>query len=55
MVLKNIYLGCFKFYQPKATSGGFLIFEWILETRNFGDHFSVTSKNCDVNHSLLST
>jgi hypothetical protein len=20
----------FKFYQPKATGGGFLIFEWIL-------------------------
>jgi hypothetical protein len=46
MVLKNIYLGFFKFYQPKATSGGFLIFEWILETRNFGYHFSVTSRNC---------
>jgi hypothetical protein len=22
--LKNIYLGFFKFYQPKATGGGFL-------------------------------
>jgi hypothetical protein len=26
-----------------------------LGTGNFGHHFSVTSKNCDVNHSLLST
>jgi hypothetical protein len=26
-----------------------------LGTRNFGHHFCVTSKNCDVNHSLLST
>jgi hypothetical protein len=25
---KNNYLGFFKFYQPKATGGGFLIFEW---------------------------
>jgi hypothetical protein len=24
------YLGFFKFYQPKATGGGFLIFEWTL-------------------------
>jgi hypothetical protein len=30
IVWKNIYLGFFKFYQPKATSGGFLIFEWTL-------------------------
>jgi hypothetical protein len=28
--MKNIYLGFFKFYQPKATGGGFLIFEWTL-------------------------
>jgi hypothetical protein len=27
---KNNYLGFFKFYQPKATGGGFLIFEWTL-------------------------
>jgi hypothetical protein len=26
----NIYLGFFKFYQPKATGSGFLIFEWTL-------------------------
>jgi hypothetical protein len=26
----NLYLGFFKFYQPKATGGGFLIFEWTL-------------------------
>jgi hypothetical protein len=26
-----------------------------LGTRNFGHHFSVTSKHCNVNHSLLST
>jgi hypothetical protein len=26
-----------------------------LRTRNFGHHFSVISKNCNVNHSLLST
>jgi hypothetical protein len=26
-----------------------------LGIRNFGHNFSVTSKNCDVNHSLLST
>jgi hypothetical protein len=26
-----------------------------LGTRNFGHHFSVTSKNCNVNHSLLLT
>jgi hypothetical protein len=25
-----IYPGFFKFYQPKATGGGFLIFEWTL-------------------------
>jgi hypothetical protein len=25
-----------------------------IQTRNFGHHFFVTSKNCDVNHSLLS-
>jgi hypothetical protein len=25
-----MYLGFFKFYQPKATGGGFLIFEWTL-------------------------
>jgi hypothetical protein len=30
LCLKNIYLGFFKFYQPKATGGGFLIFEWTL-------------------------
>jgi hypothetical protein len=30
--MKNIYLGFFKFYQPKATGGGFLIFEWTLHT-----------------------
>jgi hypothetical protein len=30
--MKNIYLGFFKFYQPKATGGGFLIFEWTLGT-----------------------
>jgi hypothetical protein len=28
--MKNIYLGFFKFYQSKATGGGFLIFEWTL-------------------------
>jgi hypothetical protein len=28
--MKNIYLGSFKFYQPKETGGGFLIFEWTL-------------------------
>jgi hypothetical protein len=28
IVWKNIYLGFFKFYQSKATGGGFLIFEW---------------------------
>jgi hypothetical protein len=28
IVGKNSYLGFFKFYQPKATGGGFLIFEW---------------------------
>jgi hypothetical protein len=28
--MKNIYLGVLKFYQPKATGGGFLIFEWTL-------------------------
>jgi hypothetical protein len=27
---KNNYLGFFKFYQPKATGGGYLIFEWTL-------------------------
>jgi hypothetical protein len=27
---KNNYLEFFKFYQPKATGGGFLIFEWTL-------------------------
>jgi hypothetical protein len=26
--MKNIYLGVLKCYQPKATGGGFLIFEW---------------------------
>jgi hypothetical protein len=26
-----------------------------LGTRNFGHHLAVTLKNCDVNHSLLST
>jgi hypothetical protein len=31
---KNNYLGFFKFYQPKATGGGFLIFEWTLHTKN---------------------
>jgi hypothetical protein len=30
--MKNIYLGFFKFYQPKATAGGFSIFEWTLYT-----------------------
>jgi RecA/RadA recombinase len=30
IIRKNIYLGFFKFYQPKATGGGFLIFEWTL-------------------------
>jgi hypothetical protein len=30
LVWKNIYLGFFKFYQTKATGGGFLIFEWTL-------------------------
>jgi hypothetical protein len=30
--MKNIYLGFFKFYQPKATGGGFFIFEWTLST-----------------------
>jgi hypothetical protein len=29
--INYIYLGFFKFYQPKATSGGFLIFEWTLD------------------------
>jgi hypothetical protein len=28
--MKNIYLGFFKFYQSKATGGGFFIFEWTL-------------------------
>jgi hypothetical protein len=28
--MKNDYPGFFKFYQPKATGGGFLIFEWSL-------------------------
>jgi hypothetical protein len=28
--MENIYLGFLKFYQPKATGGGFLIFEWTL-------------------------
>jgi hypothetical protein len=28
-----MYLGFLKFYQPKATGSGFLIFEWTL--RNF--------------------
>jgi hypothetical protein len=27
--MKN--LGFFKFYQPKATGGGFLIFEWTIQ------------------------
>jgi hypothetical protein len=26
----SIYLGFLKFYQPRATGGGFLIFEWTL-------------------------
>jgi hypothetical protein len=28
--MKKYLLGVFKFYQPKATGGGFLIFEWTL-------------------------
>jgi hypothetical protein len=31
--INYIYLGFFKFYQPKATSGGFLIFEWTLDAK----------------------
>jgi hypothetical protein len=31
---KNIYVGFFKFYQPKAKGGGFLIFEWTLHSLN---------------------
>jgi hypothetical protein len=31
---ENNYLGFFKFYQPKATSGVFLIFEWTIVKRN---------------------
>jgi hypothetical protein len=31
---KYLYLGCFKFYQPKATGGGFLIFEWTSPFKN---------------------
>jgi hypothetical protein len=27
---KTNYLGFLKFYQPEATGGGFLIFEWTL-------------------------
>jgi hypothetical protein len=30
IVWKNNCLGFFKFYQHKATGGGFLIFEWTL-------------------------
>jgi hypothetical protein len=28
--MKKYLLGFFLFYQPKATGGGFLIFEWTL-------------------------
>jgi hypothetical protein len=28
--MRKNYLEFFKFYQPKATGGGFLIFEWTL-------------------------
>jgi hypothetical protein len=31
--MKNIYLGVLKFYQPKATGGDLLIFEWTLVPR----------------------
>jgi hypothetical protein len=30
--MKKIYLGFFKSYQPKATGGGFLVFEWTLSS-----------------------
>jgi hypothetical protein len=30
--MRKNYLEFFKFYQPKATGGGFLIFEWTLTT-----------------------
>jgi hypothetical protein len=46
--MKNNYLGFFKFYQPKATGGGFLIFEWTLFTQHslfvLDDDFSVIKK-----------
>jgi hypothetical protein len=31
---ENNYLGFFIFYQPKATSGSFFIFEWTIVKRN---------------------
>jgi hypothetical protein len=40
------YLGFFKFYQPKATGGGFLIFEWTLPIYPFfKKHFYPLLKN----------
>jgi hypothetical protein len=38
IVWKNIYLGFFKFYQPKAIGGGFLIFEWTICTTSYESH-----------------
>jgi hypothetical protein len=34
IVWKNIYLEFFKFYQPKATGGGFLLFEETLRRQS---------------------
>jgi hypothetical protein len=36
---KEFFLEFFKFYQPKAAGGGFLIFEWTLVvTTTLGHH-----------------
>jgi hypothetical protein len=33
-IMNGIYLEFFKFYQPKVTGSGFLIFEWTLHDFN---------------------
>jgi hypothetical protein len=43
IVWKSNYLGFFKFYQPKAPGGGFLIFEWTLLTAIFHLKFQVST------------
>jgi hypothetical protein len=46
IVWKNIYLGFFKFYQPKATCGGFLIFEWTLVFHEFDSRYFSPNGDC---------